>query len=94
MSYRLAQLSRPVFLPQATYARDALCKAIYARLFTWLVGRINDSIRVRGARFSPLVVCVCVCVCVCACVCVRACVCACVCVCMRVSMSVCVFCLL
>ena len=31
---------------QATYARDALCKAIYARLFTWLVGKINDSIRV------------------------------------------------
>jgi len=39
---------------EATYARDALCKAIYNRIFTWLVDRINDSIRVRirGRRKS------------------------------------------
>lgn len=31
----------------AMYARDALCKAMYNRMFTWLIKRINDSIKVR-----------------------------------------------
>ncbi|XP_071942149.1 unconventional myosin-Ib-like isoform X2 [Antedon mediterranea] len=30
---------------QASYARDALCKAIYDRLFTWAIKTINSSIR-------------------------------------------------
>nr|XP_002123096.1 unconventional myosin-Ib-like [Ciona intestinalis] len=31
---------------EASYNRDALCKEIYDRLFTWLVNRINSSIKV------------------------------------------------
>lgn len=32
---------------EATAARDALCKVLYARLFTWLVNSINERIKVR-----------------------------------------------
>ncbi|KXJ11656.1 Unconventional myosin-Ib [Exaiptasia diaphana] len=41
----------PLNEAQACYARDALCKAIYQRLFHWIVQRINDSIKVkRGGK--------------------------------------------
>lgn len=34
---------------EATYGRDALAKAIYDRLFTWIVEKINSAIAVDGS---------------------------------------------
>ncbi len=38
---------------EACYSRDALCRAIYGRLFTWIVARINDVLRVRRPWVLP-----------------------------------------
>ena len=40
---------------KAVYGRDALCKAIYNKLFTWIIHRINDRIRVSLMLFDWLI---------------------------------------
>lgn len=44
---------------QAEFGRDALAKAIYDRLFTWIIHRINKSILVPGSnvqkRFNKVI---------------------------------------
>jgi len=38
----------PLNIVQATAVRDALAKAIYDKLFDWIVQRVNSSMRARG----------------------------------------------
>ncbi|QIW95873.1 hypothetical protein AMS68_001391 [Peltaster fructicola] len=39
----------PMNIAQATSVRDALSKAIYTNMFDWIVQRVNQSLRARGA---------------------------------------------
>ncbi|KAK0946793.1 class II myosin [Friedmanniomyces endolithicus] len=39
----------PMNIAQATASRDALAKTIYTKMFDWIVQRVNQSLRARGA---------------------------------------------
>jgi len=48
-------VTSPLSRDMAIYARDALAKAVYDRLFTWLVMRLNTSLQPKESQKKEVI---------------------------------------
>lgn len=48
-------VTSPLNRELAIYARDALAKAIYDRLFTWIVERLNNSLETKDEKKTTVI---------------------------------------
>ena len=55
--HKIPTLVTDLSVGEAAVARDALCRTLYSRLFTWIVARINDAVKVSTQMSSQPIFC-------------------------------------